>query len=742
MGGEEPVIAYGPRRVLLRTGDITRLDRPVDAIVSSDDNHLTHGGGVSAAIWAAAGTEIEQFVAREAPSLQLADVYRTPAGALRARHVLHAVTIDFDRNSRIDPRTARVLYGRVEDVAAQHGCASVATPLLGARSAGLDPEASVLAFAEAFRDRAVQHSKVKEVLLVVDEAHASICLAVLRAHAPPWRTLEDLVQETARATRSESSPGIARWLARPVVWDLPTGSGPTLFLFEDLLRVLLGAATVMVDSGGTPGHQGGDQERQNAVSPRDTDLSRLSGGQVFASAVEAYERGGNPLPTRLTATTTQALTARNQLVHFTGRDRLEEAQLARMVLRAVEEICIHLLTRSLIGTSPAKEPAKPPERSAAEKPAATRTEAPTATPAPPPKAHIRGTGLKPSTSGTAHVRMLHGFLLEALKPAAVDSIVEDLRAEGYRGDRDSALLEFCVRMRDPARFLTEHFPPDSLRDIARQATGRPLAASYPSRRAARHVLQSFGYPVPRRAVGLAEVTRRLKRRRSEVHAAGLVELKGIVADASSWLEYTTVVLLRFLCQAIYEEPAEPFLQKRGLLPHGTGLDRASLGTLLQLLEGLAREIENGKEQRIELLRDTLDARRLSPEGMHRMVALRNGFAHFREKASAKQPKGARQAALEFFKQALEFVGYLADDRYRVFPRVITVERLEVDRWGRRLVEALNDEGEQELIFTDDALEPGKLYFMHPVSNPMRVDPILVPAGDMNPPRKGKKPKRG
>ena len=36
----------------------------------------------------------------------------------------------------------------------------------------------------------------------------------------------------------------------------------------------------------------------------------------------------------------------------------------------------------------------------------------------------------------------------------------------------------------------------------------------------------------------------------------------------------------------------------------------------------------------------------------------------------------------------------------------------------------------ETIFTDEPVRPGETYLMYPLSNPLRVDPILVPAGDV------------
>lgn len=72
-------------------GDITTLD--VDVIVSSDDNFLTMGGGVSDAILKAAGPALYADT-RNIPRLHLGDVYVSTAGNLPAKRIFHVITID------------------------------------------------------------------------------------------------------------------------------------------------------------------------------------------------------------------------------------------------------------------------------------------------------------------------------------------------------------------------------------------------------------------------------------------------------------------------------------------------------------------------------------------------------------------------------------------------------------------------------------------------------------------------
>jgi hypothetical protein len=76
------------------------------------------------------------------------------------------------------------------------------------------------------------------------------------------------------------------------------------------------------------------------------------------------------------------------------------------------------------------------------------------------------------------------------------------------------------------------------------------------------------------------------------------------------------------------------------------------------------------------------------------------------------------------------VDHLRAPGTRLFPLMVRVTRIEIDAWARRRIYARDDESREEVIFTDVPLEPGRVYFMQPLSNPVRVDPILVPAGDL------------
>src|SRR5436190_873738 len=139
----------GRRRIDVVVASIAQLDERMDALVSSDDSSLSHGGGVSAAIWSAAGPELSRFVARAKPPLRLGDVFVSPAGKLNARVLLHAITADLDENRIIPAGQLGSLYLRTLATAEECQCQSIALPLLGTGALGLDLGSTMRAVEDA-----------------------------------------------------------------------------------------------------------------------------------------------------------------------------------------------------------------------------------------------------------------------------------------------------------------------------------------------------------------------------------------------------------------------------------------------------------------------------------------------------------------------------------------------------------------------------------------------------------------
>ena len=120
-------------------GDITQQDAEV--LVSSDDNLLSMGGGVSRAIAAAGGEEIGRH-ARKLLPLGLGDVVVTTAGKHSAKYVFHAVTIDFTTMQSANEVSVRAATLRCMEFADALQLRTIAFPALATGVGGFPLEAA------------------------------------------------------------------------------------------------------------------------------------------------------------------------------------------------------------------------------------------------------------------------------------------------------------------------------------------------------------------------------------------------------------------------------------------------------------------------------------------------------------------------------------------------------------------------------------------------------------------------
>jgi O-acetyl-ADP-ribose deacetylase (regulator of RNase III) len=129
--------SIGDATFVVTYSDITSVS--ADALVSSDDNYLSMGGGVSAAIARAAGPALIADARKHIP-LSLGDVAVTSAGQLAAKYVFHGVTIDMTRMTFADTDTIRRITRKCLEVAVVLGIHEIAFPALGTGAAGVPIE--------------------------------------------------------------------------------------------------------------------------------------------------------------------------------------------------------------------------------------------------------------------------------------------------------------------------------------------------------------------------------------------------------------------------------------------------------------------------------------------------------------------------------------------------------------------------------------------------------------------------
>ena len=141
------------------------LAATADAVVNAANTELRHGGGVALAIACAAGPELER-ASRQLGYCDLGSAVATTAGALPHRCVVHVPTIDYRSGGR--RATAQQLRDGVAAavrLAGEHGCRTVAMPLLGAGIAGGSAEAACHAIRDGVRCAETVGCAIQEVFV-------------------------------------------------------------------------------------------------------------------------------------------------------------------------------------------------------------------------------------------------------------------------------------------------------------------------------------------------------------------------------------------------------------------------------------------------------------------------------------------------------------------------------------------------------------------------------------------------
>lgn len=108
--------------------DITTAD--VDAIVNAANSALRAGGGVCGAIFSAAGHAELQRACDAIGHCDTGDAVITPGFDLAAKYVIHAVGPVWHGGGHGEAELLAGCYAKAIELAAEHGCASIAFPLI------------------------------------------------------------------------------------------------------------------------------------------------------------------------------------------------------------------------------------------------------------------------------------------------------------------------------------------------------------------------------------------------------------------------------------------------------------------------------------------------------------------------------------------------------------------------------------------------------------------------------------
>ena len=154
-------------RIQLWNGDICDLE--VDAIVNAANVTLWMATGVGGALKRRGGDAIEFAAVRQGPAA-LGDAIVTPAGALAARYVIHAVSLDRDRRTSSTAIAAAVRSAMAR--ARELDLRTIAFPALGTGVGGFPLEEAALITVETVRDELTRSPGLETVVLALRGAAA------------------------------------------------------------------------------------------------------------------------------------------------------------------------------------------------------------------------------------------------------------------------------------------------------------------------------------------------------------------------------------------------------------------------------------------------------------------------------------------------------------------------------------------------------------------------------------------
>jgi O-acetyl-ADP-ribose deacetylase (regulator of RNase III) len=142
---------FGRSVLAVIDGDITRF--PADAILNAANNAFANGGGVDAAIRAAAGPELSGEMRRRYPAgTPTGTAVATGAYALPARWVIHAVGPVWGLGGQDKLDLLAAAYRSALHVADELGARTVAAPAISAGTFGFPREAAADVALRTVRD--------------------------------------------------------------------------------------------------------------------------------------------------------------------------------------------------------------------------------------------------------------------------------------------------------------------------------------------------------------------------------------------------------------------------------------------------------------------------------------------------------------------------------------------------------------------------------------------------------------
>lgn len=309
-----------------------------------------------------------------------------------------------------------------------------------------------------------------------------------------------------------------------------------------------------------------------------------------------------------------------------------------------------------------------------------------------------------------------------------------LVADGLQGpDLLSRAIQYCLQQPDLREPLNTWFNLPGVNHLCRQ---RKLAAPEfeTLAQAITYLLETAGVRTSAQPAGLAQsialIEDCLHRLASATSAS---DIDGMVTEAVKRCELILRNLIRFHSIYLFQDAWEEMLRQevlgpsRRLLRERIGM--TSIGALLHILNAFNNFVSSTAPE-ARMFQETFSPSKIVvplPKAWVGIAELRNAFLHPSEQMESKSLTEIRQGATKLVRAIHEL--FLALRNASTYPRVVIVQKTEADYSGRREARCVDEAGVTHTVHTCLDLRPGEQYFFHSLSDPISVNPILIPISE-------------
>lgn len=339
-------------------------------------------------------------------------------------------------------------------------------------------------------------------------------------------------------------------------------------------------------------------------------------------------------------------------------------------------------------------------------------------------AHI---GLTSEESNAAPVNLAR-LLMNNLSAEDKAYLVTSLEQQGFRSFRKEAehrladlIQEYCY-IASPYDVLADNCTTRQLADLAKDLS-LDRGAGVGREDLIADILNAVGFlPGPLQIPGVETTQSFLEGQLLEIaHATTSDECSGMVHSGLSAVERTVDLLVRFFGPLFYGSGSNAFLSKQA---DGKPPDRMTFGQKVKALRELcARPPTLPLLDRVShafvwpIIPPALFGR------LDELVKSRNRLAHQIERGTFND---SQRFGRQVLTAAVEVVVDLGLNPYIKLFRVVQIISRQDDIYGRHFYLGRDDRGHSERIFTPLPLDVGKLYLFYPLTNPVRINPLIFP----------------